>query len=103
MIPFDINKIEVPIEVEYSKLAFVIEEQCATQKIKIPNELSTFVLKYSNDGEGFEWEMSILKHVDEMSDDIIEKWLNTVTGHMCRAELRGVLKARKNKNAPTEQ
>lgn len=95
MIPLDINKVSVPIEVERSKLATTIIDVCREVNMEIPQEMKAYVLKHDKDSAGYDWERRLMKSAHTMSTPLLTQWLNTVKGHMCRAELRAELKRRK--------
>jgi hypothetical protein len=89
--PLDINKPGVPIGVLHGYLAFTITECCQGWGVPVPKDLQKFVSKQDQDAWS-DWEQALLKAADDMSEELLKRWIDALRGHhFVRAELRGFM------------
>jgi hypothetical protein len=93
-IPLDIYDLRVPKEVYFSTLATTIKEHCTTMGMKIPRSFRAFVKKHDREMAGYDWERRLALAASGMSTELLTRWINTMPGGLCRAEMRAILKRR---------
>lgn len=92
--PLDVNKVGYTTEILNSILSGHIHELCSNWQIPLPDELKEFCEK--NDREaGYDWERRVMEASIDMPIELLEKWVNGMRGGFYRAEMRGLLKQRK--------
>ena len=95
-IPLDINSVVVPKEVYLSCLAYQIKQICSGYDISIPDELVSFVRVNDEDGDGYDWQTALLAQAQDMPIGLLSEWVSRMPGGLCRAEMRAILRTRKN-------
>lgn len=77
----DINNPFIPLEVRNSILAGYISHMCKThyngKGVEVPDELKHFVAKYPEEIRE-EWYKELYSHLDKMSDELMERWIDAI-------------------------
>lgn len=92
-IPLNIDKPGTPIAVLHSILSSLIFSSCRDWQIAVPEELQPWVDKHHPE-VGYEWEIELLHKASDMPTELLTRWVKSMPGGFCRANMRGILRDR---------
>lgn len=94
--PLDINKPGYPIEVLEAMIKDLVYYQMLDWRIEIPS-VEKFLEGHVPDS-GYGWETALLEASGDMSVELLEQWVAALKSGLCRAEMRSLLKQRKEED-----